>query len=154
MKSSSQGTIRFYYYLVRNQRDIKRIISDAFSGEEQSWQKFHAGFRTLLTFDSPANQRLNIHEPVCARGPSKCYADLKPLRRYRKFYCVDRFLLAQFLVQIPTYLNLHHIFASLYFDNIYIYFYSVTISFVEKNSTLFEKIINIFEILEDTKNLR
>lgn len=111
-------------------------------------------------FSHPVNirfachQRLNIHEPVCARGPSKCYADLKPLRRYRKFYCVDRFLLAQFLAQIPTYLNLHHIFASLRFDNIYIYFYSVTISFVEKNSTLFEKIINIFEILEDTKNLR
>lgn len=54
MESSSRGTIRFYYYLVRNQRDIKRIISDAFGGEEQSWQKFRAGFRTLLTFDSPA----------------------------------------------------------------------------------------------------
>lgn len=89
-------------------------------------------------FSHPVNirfachQRLNIHEPVCARGPSKCYADLKPLRRYRKFYCVDRFLLAQFLAQIPTYLNLHHIFAFLRFDNIYIYIFLFSYNIIRR----------------------
>lgn len=35
-------------------------------------------------------QGLNIQES-CTGGPSKCYMQLKPLRRYRKFYCIDRF---------------------------------------------------------------